>query len=577
MVIEMKVKPRLLLTVTTLFCIVMLATASLISYVIIQNTAFVKSTGPEDPLEAWSEVSYMVWQYNSTFYAVRNMSTLMGEYFGNSDDEAIQYAVNETSTPGGTVYVKSPTYTGTYNAAVTLKDNVTLILEEGAAGIAVTIDSGATATLLDYHNYDFLHWDSGVLTEKKEDRSMAETASYVILREGSFYFAKNGTTGALDYSGTNASQVILNSINAITEGVVFLKAATYVCDTAITISGASKRVSLIGEGMEATILSFSGDIDGIVLDTTYHVEIANLKILGDNSQTNEGLEIVASQNILVQNVLLDYWNDTGSAVKLQSVWDSTFINVRHHRSWIGLKLQTAVNNNGWYGCRFKDNTNHGIYIADNLSNGNIFVASDIAGNSVGVEIENGISKITFLSSWFESNSAFGIKCDSSTTYNDNVKISDSTFTGSQTNHISLFATRNAVVDGNTFSGGTTAINLYTNTSDATISNNENNGDPTTFISDAGSVNTKYYANRGYITQMSGTAEASNDDWVSFGVTFAGTPQAVLLTVQEDETARYIVQVKAKNTTHFQLYIYDETAGAVEAVDQTISWYAEYKP
>jgi hypothetical protein len=32
---------------------------------------------PEDPLEAWSESSVIIWQYNSTFYAARNMSTNM--------------------------------------------------------------------------------------------------------------------------------------------------------------------------------------------------------------------------------------------------------------------------------------------------------------------------------------------------------------------------------------------------------------------------------------------------------------------------------------------------------------------
>jgi len=191
----------------------------------------------EDPLEAWSEHSYIVWEYNSTHYGCRNMSTLLVEYLGTSDDIAIQWGIDNSTTKGGTVYVKCPHTLGTYNAAVTLKDKVRLVLENGAAGITVTIDSGATASLEDFHNFDFKRWDSGVLVGFVEDRSQAESASYTIFREGSFYFAKNGTSGSIDYSGTNASQVVNNAVDGLPSsgGKLFFAPQQFEFDSAVQV------------------------------------------------------------------------------------------------------------------------------------------------------------------------------------------------------------------------------------------------------------------------------------------------------------------------------------------------------
>lgn len=74
---------------------------------------------------------------------------------------------------------------------------------------------------------------------------------------------------------------------------------------------------------------------------------------------------------------------------------------------------------------------------------------------------------------------------------------------------------------------------------------------------------------------SGTAEAKNGDIISFGFTFIGAPQ-VLITIDEND-ARYIAQVYSITTTGFDLYLWDDTAGALETVDKTVSWYAKYKP
>lgn len=139
---------------------------------------------------------------------------------------------------------------------------------------------------------------------------------------------------------------------------------------------------------------------------------------------------------------------------------------------------------------------------------------------------------------------------------------------------SLSTYGNYLIAGNEITSSATYWIRLINQNGSRIENNIWDGAGTLDLT--GSININVFGNQGFVTENSGTAEASNDDWVSFGVTFPGTPETLILTVQESD-ARYTAQVKAKNATHFQLYLYDETAGALETVDKTISYLAEYQP
>jgi len=57
--------------------LVSLAFGAVLTRMYFPQVGTIKGAGPEDPLEAWSESSVIIWQYNSTFYAARNMSTNM--------------------------------------------------------------------------------------------------------------------------------------------------------------------------------------------------------------------------------------------------------------------------------------------------------------------------------------------------------------------------------------------------------------------------------------------------------------------------------------------------------------------
>ena len=277
----------------------------------------------EDPLEAWSEASYVVWQYNSTYYACRNMSTNIVNYFGTSDDAAIQWGVDRCTLHGGSVYVKAPTYTGTYSASVTLKDNVTLILDKGARGITVTIDSGADSTLVDYENgyrkewvagvlYTFMDLRTGKLWWQGQNRTDTlafpeQTASYIVFQDGSLTKMKNGTTGQIDASNTNASNIwnwaIANtSVNG--GGVVFGRVGLY--DNISPSIIAKENVTIQGEGW-STIFKAADNLNASVFYSTSSstlqkgIVIRDLAI--DGNKANQGTpNTITPCGIMLQDV-----------------------------------------------------------------------------------------------------------------------------------------------------------------------------------------------------------------------------------------------------------------------------------
>lgn len=354
----------------------------------------------EDPLEAWSEASFIAWEYNSTHYACKNMSTMMVEYVGTNESAAIQWGIDNQTAIGGTVYVKAPHSAGTYNADIILKDKIRLVLANGAAGITVTIDSGATASLEDFHNFDFKRWDSGVLVGFVEDRSQAEQASYTIFKEGSFYFAKNGTNGGIPFAGTNASQVINNAIQNSNNGTVLLKNAEYEITTSSPIIINKTGVSLIGESKDYTILHAIGHTNIIeVFGGLYNIAIKNLKI-------TMGVESSGT-----------YYNGHGiyfkwSQINESSAHRSVIRDVHIHRiqaGYIGIYMVNGLANsienvyirtNG-QGIKIQTNssvTNYGNHRIDNLW---IFLTSS---NSIGVHIDSvGVAKWTVLNAFLRLN------------------------------------------------------------------------------------------------------------------------------------------------------------------------------
>ena len=88
----------------------------------------IKAEGMEDPLEAWSEASYIIWKYNTTFYASRNMSTWDTELDSNKtyiQQMAIGNLTTDFGHPnnGGTIYLKEVTL----NTSLTYDEHILIV------------------------------------------------------------------------------------------------------------------------------------------------------------------------------------------------------------------------------------------------------------------------------------------------------------------------------------------------------------------------------------------------------------------------------------------------------------------
>ena len=91
------------------------------------QTGTIKAEELGDPIECWSEASYVIWQYNSTHYGCINMSTYDTNGFGGSFDTNKTYveeqAILNLTVSGGTIYLKQVTL----NTSLTYGANILII------------------------------------------------------------------------------------------------------------------------------------------------------------------------------------------------------------------------------------------------------------------------------------------------------------------------------------------------------------------------------------------------------------------------------------------------------------------
>jgi len=104
-------------------------------------------------------------------------------------------------------------------------------------------------------------------------KNPVEEASYIVFTDGSKYYAKNGSTGMIEYSGTDASSVIqyaIDKTNASGGGIVHLRAGRYNLSSSIVMKSG---VILQGEGwnrqnLEPNPPETGATIGGTVLNAT---------------------------------------------------------------------------------------------------------------------------------------------------------------------------------------------------------------------------------------------------------------------------------------------------------------------
>jgi len=131
-------------------------------------------------------------------------------------------------------------------------------------------------------------------------------ASYIVYTDGRRYYAKNGSTGAIELVDSDAAKVIQYAIDKmpLPGGTIFLRAGKYYLSKNIRIT---KFVNLVGEGVRATELILAPNANSPMI--TYCIPsslftsvaqlmmIAHMKIDGNKSnQTSGTAAIVTREN-----------------------------------------------------------------------------------------------------------------------------------------------------------------------------------------------------------------------------------------------------------------------------------------
>jgi len=210
--------------------------------------------------------------------------------------------------------------------------------------------------------------DTAILTAKLADGSITSPKmyygilkaafSFLIWKDGSTYYAKNGTTQEIQYSGTNATTVINNAISSIpTGGLVFLCDGTYNIDGTINVVE-KLNINIFGESWETKInLTQNSNTDMMKIVNSNFTTIKSLYLQGnrDSQTSGRGIVVNGSERVLIERCLFYEIKQT-----------AIYISGTDTRS----SLQPWINKN-WIEKIGNSSSDHGIGISDHASDAHV--------------------------------------------------------------------------------------------------------------------------------------------------------------------------------------------------------------
>ncbi len=219
--------------------------------------------------------------------------------------------------------------------------------QTGALAEPVTASKGNGHVVAVYNStQDILVWWVRGNADTTWFRKGEETeASYIIWSDGltpSTYYAKNGTTGAIDFSGTDAATVIQTTINALTPGRTWQQkivvkgnyelTAKVTLDsyTILEIDGKIKVADNMNDNgifanEETMITIINGEVDGnganqgaltnintILFDTCTNSRIYNVRVGGSHRNATDGESIKFLECVDCEVIGCSFYSYTGS-------------------------------------------------------------------------------------------------------------------------------------------------------------------------------------------------------------------------------------------------------------------------
>ncbi len=161
-----------------------------------------------------------------------------------------------------------------------------------------------------------------------------ENYRYIIFTDGTSFYAKNGITGGIDYSGTLAVTVIQNVLDATKQGTIYIREGVYPLGTT-GISISNDAVKVIGAGENSTVLTYTGLGAAISVErlgsTIARVGIEKLGVDIDSASSSAiAIQGIQYSQFTLRDVFIA--SNTGTGLKLDggSAWSAygLFENVR---------------------------------------------------------------------------------------------------------------------------------------------------------------------------------------------------------------------------------------------------------
>ena len=281
----------------------------------------------DDPLEAWSESELIIWQYNTTHYACRNMSTLAVHELADNLTRVEENALGNMTT--GQLYLKE------------IGHNTSLTLT-------------ATQNIFEQYNGVFKYWNStgsylfGSGGSSPPGGNYTLAPSYIIFKSGTTYYAES-SQGNIDYSSTTFSTVTNNVFGVALRnsgGWVHFKAGNYTA-TAPTI--------IYGKGRPA---------DGTTTGPAYVVTGEGATRMGTCFVAAANTDVFQLKNSTVVNMhdMSFYMPTTNSGEAITGNWEDTVTGQKNFSCrasqfheldfWGGSAGKYMINLNDTWGCSY---------------------------------------------------------------------------------------------------------------------------------------------------------------------------------------------------------------------------------
>ena len=143
------------------------------------------------------------------------------------------------------------------------------------------------------------------------DHSLIKGVSYIIYSGSGLYWALNGSTGKIDYSGSNASTVISGSINALTSGRTWKDKVTVKGDIVFSTTSLDIPSYTILDLSQATISGFTATPIAIT-GTKTDIEIFGGRLISSGVPTSVGFISTSGEmtNFSIHDVYMSgsYWS-----------------------------------------------------------------------------------------------------------------------------------------------------------------------------------------------------------------------------------------------------------------------------